>query len=228
MADEAAKERGLLENLLLLERPPEADGAPPGVRNAYAVLLPDSSVLVDAVFRWAVPCARDIADRGHPPIAILVTDPAVAQAGDAFEELERLFGISPVFAGAGETSGGGRRRFVAPSDDPFLARAEIAPVRLDEARPETTVYRWSGHGGTLFAGGALAPDEAAADGTGPAPLAPSESGPWAGVGAGAWAALVERHPVRSVLPLAGEPIVDVADVALRLHFLSPDGPGGST
>ncbi len=209
----------LSDKLLLLPQKDAPVGPGGRPRNAYALVSATRSILVDAAFSWCFDAVKAVADRGHPPVALVLTSRDVAAEGDAFDRIERVFGV-PVLLHPGEGPPvrlPGGATLSDPRDDPFAKRAGLVAHHLPSTEPWATVYRWEEDGGVLVAGetvlGAAPGDEdedrlSLPEGAAGVPLVSALS------------AILDATPARSLLPAFGRPLVDVPDLATRIDALA--------
>ena len=126
--------------------------------NCYALLGEAQSVLVDGGFADLLPAARDLADRGYPPTAILLTHRHVAAQGDAFGTFVRQFRttllLHPVEAQHPQARQTGHR-FEDPMTPDILQHFGLGDAEVlffpGHTEGHIMVYRRS-HGGVLLTG----------------------------------------------------------------------------
>jgi hypothetical protein len=186
-------------------------GRPP---NAYAILVRDGSVLVDAAFSWNVPGIAEVADMGKAPAALVLTSAHVVEQADALEEIHRSYGC-PVYLHPSDQTRPEAANAGVPFEDvghePLLTKAGVDVIPMQHHSPGTIMLHMEEHRGTLFAGiSAIAP--------GPLQEAepPRLERPDVGQEADAdfraqWEVLCAQRKYSNILPLYGTPYTDRTD-----------------
>jgi glyoxylase-like metal-dependent hydrolase (beta-lactamase superfamily II) len=151
----------LREDVILLEHSdPGARGAQLST-NAYAVLRPGRSLLIDANFSGLMPFARQLADRGFVPAALVLSHRHVAGTGDAVRALATEYKM-PVFMHPTDArhpqAATPRVRYENPMGHALLSEFGLEVIHFPGHTSGHIALYQGANGGVLFTGdGAMGP-----------------------------------------------------------------------
>ena len=217
----------LYDDLVLLPQEGAQTGGTGRPPNSYALLLDGYSVLFDAPFSYLLDEVEDLAERGHPPGALVLSHRDLVGQGDAFQTLQETYDL-PVLLHPDDVRAGHNIDFANPLDSNLLKEAGLEVIHFPGHTPGSIMLYWSEHGGVLLAG-----DSAVAPGPRQAlepprlerPLGPTQA---------MTDELAEKwrdfdKPLRTVCPLHGVPYVDrddLDDIMRSLYEAEPMDPSG--
>lgn len=151
----SAETQWLFDDVLLLPQDGAATGPTGRPPNSYAVLLGGRSVLFDAVYSWALPGIRQLADDGHPPEALVVSHHHVAAQGDAFEALQDEFDL-PILLHPDDAQHRSAQQtdvsFENPTSSDVLAEARLDVIHVPAHTEGSVMLYAEKHGGFVLAG----------------------------------------------------------------------------
>ncbi len=87
------KAQYLYDDLVLLPQAGATTGGSGHPPNSFAVLFEGYSILFDAPYSWTLGGIRELADKGHPPKALVLSHRNVAGQGDAYGALKEAYAL---------------------------------------------------------------------------------------------------------------------------------------
>ena len=217
----------LYDDLVLLPQRDAQTGGTGRPPNSYALLFEGYSVLFDAPFGYLLDEVEDLAKRGHPPGALVLSHRDLVGQGDAFETLQETYDL-PVLMHPDDVRASYSVDFANPSGNELLQEAGLEVIPFPGHTPGSIMLYWSEHGGVLLAGDSAVAPGPRQDLEPPRlerPLGPSQA--MTDELADKWRSF--NKPLRTICPLHGVPYVDrddLSEIMRTLYEGEPMNPSG--
>lgn len=214
----------LHDDLVLLPQEGAQTGGTGRPPNSYALLFGGYSVLFDVPFSYLLDGVDELAKRGHPPGALVLSHRDLVGQGDAFETLQNTYDLSVLLHPEDDTGGA----FSDPTDNALLKEAGLEVIHFPGHTSGSIMLYRRERGGVLLAGDSAVAPGPRQDRQPPRlerPLGPTQA---------MTDGLAERwrsfdKPLRTICPLHGVPYVDRDDlqaIMRPLYDAEPMNPSG--
>ncbi len=221
--------------VVMLPQAGSATGGTGRPLNSFAVLRPGHSILLDAAYSWCIDGIRELAERGHPPRAMVLSHRNTAGSGDAFARFRSDFD-APVLLHPNDQRHEEAREagpYVDPVGHQALDEAGIRVIHMPGHTDGSIILHVEDEGGILLAGDSAVAPGPEQDTRPPRLERPTMPGAAKERFIAEWKAIWEHVRPDAILPLHGHCYLrsDLGDDAYRVAIEniwtgSPMDPSG--